>query len=304
MTLPRRPLRDCRCTPPAPKHPLSATTLRPLAQVCAVGALHPERGVPGELCHVGHQRQRPAQVRVHAAAGRWGQLVKGSSGRGGSALCSPPARLPWEGEGGGRGAAQRGWHAALARSPACVALLLASSNACPARLPLRPPTQDNAEMALLWLLKVPPPAASGARPAASRAAPRGPAAGCAVPPSLPLRRPARRSRRAHPRPTRRPCRPPPSPSHTIHPLPRPPRPPLPLQRSPLTRSLVLGWRVDMHFLLYAFVALCLSVAWDQVRGRAAGWDAASRRRWARAPRRRRAAARPGGPRRGCPIGGV
>ncbi|KAL4447866.1 hypothetical protein ABPG75_005085 [Micractinium tetrahymenae] len=36
------------------------------------------------------------------------------------------------------------------------------------------------------------------------------------------------------------------------------------QRYLLLRGLVLGWRVDMHFLLYAFVALCLSVAWDQV----------------------------------------
>ncbi|KAI3427203.1 hypothetical protein D9Q98_007139 [Chlorella vulgaris] len=36
------------------------------------------------------------------------------------------------------------------------------------------------------------------------------------------------------------------------------------QRYPLARQLVLGWRVDMHFLIYAFVALCLSVMWDQV----------------------------------------
>jgi hypothetical protein len=41
--------------------------------------------------------------------------------------------------------------------------------------------------------------------------------------------------------------------------------PHPLQRYPLARQLVLGWRVDMHFLIYAFVALCLSVMWDQVR---------------------------------------
>jgi hypothetical protein len=50
--------------------------------------------------------------------------------------------------------------------------------------------------------------------------------------------------------------------------PRPP-PPLafvlaPLQWYPAARAVVLSWRVDMHFLLYAFVALCLSVIWDQV----------------------------------------
>lgn len=38
-----------------------------------------------------------------------------------------------------------------------------------------------------------------------------------------------------------------------------------LQRYPIARAFVKGWKVDMHFLLYAFVALCLSVAWDQVR---------------------------------------
>lgn len=33
---------------------------------------------------------------------------------------------------------------------------------------------------------------------------------------------------------------------------------------PLFRAFVYSWKVDMHWLLYAFVALCLSVAWDQV----------------------------------------
>jgi hypothetical protein len=33
---------------------------------------------------------------------------------------------------------------------------------------------------------------------------------------------------------------------------------------PIMRSLVMGWRVDMHWLLYSFVTLCVSVAWDAV----------------------------------------
>ena len=34
----------------------------------------------------------------------------------------------------------------------------------------------------------------------------------------------------------------------------------------------MQWGVDMHWLLYAFVGLCLSVLWDQVRGAVAwGW---------------------------------
>lgn len=36
------------------------------------------------------------------------------------------------------------------------------------------------------------------------------------------------------------------------------------ERVPLARTLILGWRVDMHWLLYSFVAMCLSVMWDQV----------------------------------------
>ena len=36
----------------------------------------------------------------------------------------------------------------------------------------------------------------------------------------------------------------------------------------------LSWRVDMHFPLYAFVALCLSVIWDQVGAELAGAELA------------------------------
>ena len=36
-------------------------------------------------------------------------------------------------------------------------------------------------------------------------------------------------------------------------------------RAPALRWALLGWRVDMHWLLYSFLALCLSVMWDQVR---------------------------------------
>jgi hypothetical protein len=36
------------------------------------------------------------------------------------------------------------------------------------------------------------------------------------------------------------------------------------QKYPILKSIILGWRADMHFLLYAFVGLCLSVIWDQV----------------------------------------
>ena len=37
----------------------------------------------------------------------------------------------------------------------------------------------------------------------------------------------------------------------------------PPQRYPAARWAVMTWRVDTHFLLYAFVALALSVIWDQ-----------------------------------------
>ena len=33
----------------------------------------------------------------------------------------------------------------------------------------------------------------------------------------------------------------------------------------------MGWRVDMHWLLYSFVTLCISVAWDAVRVLALAW---------------------------------
>jgi hypothetical protein len=33
---------------------------------------------------------------------------------------------------------------------------------------------------------------------------------------------------------------------------------------PILKTIILGWKADMHFLLYAFVGLCLSVIWDQV----------------------------------------
>lgn len=36
------------------------------------------------------------------------------------------------------------------------------------------------------------------------------------------------------------------------------------KKIPLIQSIVMGWRVDMHWLLYSFVSLCLSVIWDQV----------------------------------------
>jgi DNA mismatch repair protein MutS2 len=37
------------------------------------------------------------------------------------------------------------------------------------------------------------------------------------------------------------------------------------RRHPALRAALLdGWRVDMHWLLYCFLALCLSVLWDQV----------------------------------------
>ena len=36
------------------------------------------------------------------------------------------------------------------------------------------------------------------------------------------------------------------------------------ERAPALRAAVMGWRVDMHWLLYCFLALCLSVLWDQV----------------------------------------
>lgn len=98
------------------------------------------------------------------------------------------------------------------------------------------PFQDNAEIGLLWLFQV------------GRMLP-GPLHCClavhSVPP-LTLPQP--------PIP-----QPPPNPHTTPHPH------FTPLQRYPPLRALVLGWRVDMHFLLYAFVALCLSVAWDQAR---------------------------------------
>jgi len=35
-------------------------------------------------------------------------------------------------------------------------------------------------------------------------------------------------------------------------------------KSPLLRTIIMGWRVDMHWLLYSFVCLCISVAWDAV----------------------------------------
>lgn len=37
-----------------------------------------------------------------------------------------------------------------------------------------------------------------------------------------------------------------------------------LVRWPFVRTLLLGWRVDMHWLLIVFVALCLSVLWCAV----------------------------------------
>ena len=34
------------------------------------------------------------------------------------------------------------------------------------------------------------------------------------------------------------------------------------KKYPLLKVVVMGWRVDMHWLLYSFVSLCISVAWD------------------------------------------
>jgi hypothetical protein len=36
------------------------------------------------------------------------------------------------------------------------------------------------------------------------------------------------------------------------------------QKSPLLKTIIMDWRVDMHWLLYAFVCLCISVAWDAI----------------------------------------
>jgi hypothetical protein len=37
-----------------------------------------------------------------------------------------------------------------------------------------------------------------------------------------------------------------------------------MKRFPILRTIIVGWKVDMHWLLYCFVALCLSVIWDIV----------------------------------------
>lgn len=33
---------------------------------------------------------------------------------------------------------------------------------------------------------------------------------------------------------------------------------------PLLKNLIMGWSVDMHWLLYSFVVLCISVTWDAI----------------------------------------
>lgn len=35
-------------------------------------------------------------------------------------------------------------------------------------------------------------------------------------------------------------------------------------KMPVLKTLIKGWGVDMHWLLYSFVSLCLSVAWDAI----------------------------------------